>query len=59
MFNLVKDDYDENLDDVMKSVNKLLNNYGYEITFYEIQTGAYESKEHTEIGKTNDTKEFK
>ena len=31
MFNLVKDDYDENLDDVMKSVNKLLNNYGYEI----------------------------
>lgn len=32
MFNLIKDDYDENLDDVMKSVNKLLNDYGYEIS---------------------------
>ena len=31
MFNLVKDDYDENIDDIMKSVNKLLNSYGYEV----------------------------
>ena len=35
MFNLVKDDYDENLDDVMKSVNKLLGDYGYEIDIKE------------------------
>lgn len=31
MFNIIKDDYDENLDDVIKSVDKMLNNYGYEI----------------------------
>lgn len=31
MFNLVKDDYDENLDDVIISVSKMLNGYGYEI----------------------------
>ncbi len=31
MFNLVKDDYDENIDDIMKSVNKLLDGYGFEI----------------------------
>ena len=27
MFNLVKDDYDENLDDVIKSVNILLTDF--------------------------------
>lgn len=25
MFNLVKDDYDENFDDIMRSINKMLN----------------------------------
>lgn len=26
MFNLVKDDFDENIDDIMKSINKMLQN---------------------------------
>lgn len=25
MFNLVKDDFDENMDDIMNSINKILN----------------------------------
>ena len=30
MFNLVKDDFDENMDDIMNSINKILENE-YEI----------------------------
>ena len=26
MFNLVKDDFDENIDDIMNSINEILNN---------------------------------
>ena len=26
MFNLVKDDFDENMDDIMNSINKIINN---------------------------------
>lgn len=64
----IKGNYNKDITDFTIPVNQALtalnqtglkNNYGYEITFYEVQTGAYESKEHTEIGKTNDTKEFK
>ena len=37
----------------------LKNTYGYEISFYDYEAGKYETKEHTIVGKTNDTKEFK
>ena len=38
MFNLVKDDFDENLDDIMNSINKIIND---EKKF----TGTYSKKD--------------
>ena len=39
MFNLVKDDFDENIDDIMNSINKILENDI--ITIYGTAKGDY------------------
>ena len=37
MYNLVKDDYDENIDDIMKSINKMLSEEDKEKKKWQIQ----------------------
>ena len=37
----------------------LKNNYGYEITYYDLQDNTYEVKVNKTTGQTNETKEFK
>ena len=44
MFNLVKDDFDENMDDIMNSINKIINEY-FDIRHNEYLNKAKQKRE--------------
>ncbi len=54
-------DFNDLSSKALNAVNQtgLKNTYGYEITFYDYESGKYETKVHTAVGNTNDSKEFK
>ena len=49
MFNLVKDDFDENMDDIMNSINKIINEPKHEHTKYLIDTRLKLIKKFQEV----------